>query len=212
MRGKIIVQLVFTLFMAPFAWANVEYRLSLTNLTRNQALSAPLIALHAPEFRMFTLGHPPSPGLAMLAEEGARDLLKSEMSSATEDGFVYEGTVSIAPGKTRIYKFKVPSKDLVLSFATMLVTTNDGFTGVSNLPLPAAELYTDLYSYDAGSERNTESCDHIPGPPCGSHNVRVIDGAEGRVQIHPGIVGSGDLAPSQAGWSEPVVRIHLEKL
>ncbi|MBA2667448.1 MAG: spondin domain-containing protein [Trueperaceae bacterium] len=63
--------------------------------------------------------------------------------------------------------------------------------------------------YDAGTEANTESCAHIPGPPCGHALVRVTDGAEGVVSPHEGILGIADLDPAILGWTDPVVTVHV---
>ena len=63
--------------------------------------------------------------------------------------------------------------------------------------------------YDAGTEANTESCAHIPGPPCGSKFVRVTAGAEGVVAPHAGILGTGDLDPAVHGWTDPVVTVSV---
>jgi hypothetical protein len=40
-------------------------------------------------------------------------------------------------------------------------------------------------AYDAGSERNSELCRFIPGPPCGNANVHDPDSAEGYVHVKP---------------------------
>ncbi len=64
--------------------------------------------------------------------------------------------------------------------------------------------------YDAGTEANTESCAHIPGPPCGNAGVRVTDGAEGVVSHHEGILGIGDLDQAIHGWTDPVVTVHID--
>ena len=61
--------------------------------------------------------------------------------------------------------------------------------------------------FDAGSEANTESCEHIPGPPCGSAEVRVADGAEGHIALHGGILGVGDLDPAEWDWRNPVLEV-----
>jgi hypothetical protein len=63
--------------------------------------------------------------------------------------------------------------------------------------------------YDAGTEANTESCAHIPGPPCGNKFVRVTEGAEGVVAPHQGVLGIGDLDPAVLGWSDPVVTVSV---
>lgn len=63
--------------------------------------------------------------------------------------------------------------------------------------------------YDAGSERDTEACEHIPGPPCGNAGVRVTEGSEGHVALDGGIVGVGDLDPAEWDWRNPVLGIQV---
>jgi hypothetical protein len=64
--------------------------------------------------------------------------------------------------------------------------------------------------YDAGSERDTEACAHVPGRPCGSAGVRVPDGAEGHVALDGGILGVGDLDPGAWDWRNPVLEVEVE--
>jgi hypothetical protein len=92
--------------------------------------------------------------------------------------------------------------ELLLSVASMLSLTNDGFVAARSLPLPAevaATTTVGLHAFDAGSEANTELCCHVP---CEVHDRRMTDGAEGVVREHPGLRGDADLPPSR-GWSGP---------
>ena len=66
-------------------------------------------------------------------------------------------------------------------------------------------------AYDAGSEVHTESCDHIPGPPCGNPGNRLTEGAEGYVYPHSGIHGGEDLDPFMWDWNNPVALITIER-
>ena len=55
-----------------------------------------------------------------------------------------------------------------LSYASMLICTNDGFTGADGLRLPkrvGAAVSATSYAYDAGTEINTEYFGDIV-PPC----------------------------------------------
>jgi hypothetical protein len=105
----------------------------------------------------------------------------------------------------------------MISLAGMLVSTNDAFVGLDGYTLPFGlfnslkDTSIDAPAFDAGSEANTESCAHIPGPPCGSPGVRVTDGAEGFVHVHRGIQGVGELDASTKDWRNPVARISIER-
>ena len=50
-----------------------------------------------------------------------------------------------------------------LSVLTMLVNTNDGFTGLDSLRLRGHDDTRSVMAYDAGSEQNNEEIALIPG-------------------------------------------------
>ena len=63
---------------------------------------------------------------------------------------------------------------------------------------------------------NTESCDDIPGPPCG--NINRVGGGEGYVSIHNGIHGTAggvetsDLSPANPDWRNPVAYVTIKQV
>lgn len=76
--------------------------------------------------------------------------------------------------------------------------------------MPHIDLYDGtVRALDAGSEANTESCQDVPGPPCGSVGVRHTDMAEGTVAVSAGLTGDGDLDAGVYGWEDPVARVSL---
>jgi hypothetical protein len=111
-----------------------------------------------------------------------------------------------------------------LTLLGMLVTTNDAFL-TWTAPVAVLGAMGDAMGemdatamtppfadgvvrvLDAGSEANTERCEHIPGPPCGSGGVRVTEGAEDQVHLHGGVLGVGDLDPAEWDWLNPVVMV-----
>ena len=66
------------------------YRVTVTNLTRAQVFSPPVVATHRPSVGFFELGAPPSDELAALAENGMGDplvaLLRSLPQVSDENG------------------------------------------------------------------------------------------------------------------------------
>src|SRR6056297_2414190 len=84
-----------------------------------------------------------------------------------------------------------------------------GMGGMAEMAMGAAPPPHDavVRVFDAGSEANTENCEHIPGPPCGSAGVRVADGAEGHIALHGGILGVGELDPTEWDWRNPVLEV-----
>jgi hypothetical protein len=113
-----------------------------------------------------------------------------------------------------------------LSLASMLGNSNDGFTGVSGESLSAlavgASSERDLLSYDAGTERNTESADTVPGPATKDAGGRreafnaQRDDVINMVHLHPGIVSKDDGLPTSAltqaqRWDNPVARLTIKR-
>jgi hypothetical protein len=81
------------------------------------------------------------------------------------------------------------SDDQVMSLDSMVVCTNDGFSGVNSHTLSADESETFMVPiYDAGSETNVLALDYWV-PPCGSE-ANMTDDENGAVMLHPGQSGS----------------------
>jgi hypothetical protein len=125
-------------------------------------------------------------------------------------GTVIEGGL-ILPGESMSYNFTTKSKYNRFSLVSMLVNTNDAFTGFTDKYLPRRGKRTfKLRAYDAGTEMNTESESHIPGPCCGSPLVRVP--THERIRYHRGIKGIGDLDPALYDWNRWVAVVTIERI
>jgi hypothetical protein len=193
------------------------YMVTITNLTYDQIISPPVVVAHDDRFRLFQPGHPATSELTALAEDGMTGPLVGllEVSTGVLDYAVAAG--GIPPGGSVTVELHARGRQRMFSLAGMLVSTNDAFVGLDGYVLPvrfAAPFggsSVDAPAYDAGSEANTEFCDHIPGPPCGSPGVRVTDGAEGFVHVHRGIRGVGDLEAAAKDWKNPVARISIQR-
>jgi hypothetical protein len=195
-----------------------DYAVTITNLTYDQIISPPVVVVHDGRFDLFQAGQPAGPELAALAEDGMTGPLAGLLEVSTG---VFDYTVAgggIPPGGSVTVEVRARGFARMLSLAGMLVSTNDTFVGLPGYPLPSGiagpfdATSVDADAYDAGSEANTESCDHIPGPPCGSPGVRVTDGAEGFVHVHRGIHGTGDLDASTKDWRNPVARVTVQRM
>ncbi len=195
----------------------VQYEVKITNVTRGQIFSPPVVASHnADQPALFTLGSPASAELAGVAEDALNQPLIASLAASP---FVRDVQVAmgaggpIVPGETAtVVVSGTPGRDMV-SLAGMLVITNDAFVGLNRVALPASGSVTvRAAAYDAGSEANTEDCAHIPGPPCGNPMVRVPTGAEGFVHIHAGIHGIASLAPETYDWRDAVAQVTITRL
>jgi hypothetical protein len=208
------MKIVFALGLTMSSLANAntmqKYKITVTNLTKGQILSPPVVIAHDATFTLFTPGQPSSAGLAKLAEDGYTTDLVNEAQAMGKTAMTVVGPAGIKPGTSASYEISVGDKTNMLSLASMLVTTNDGFTALNGITLKHAKQMYYTLAYDAGSEANTETCTTIPGPPCGAHDMRMTAGAEGYVYIHPGIQGVGDLPREQFGFNNPVAMVVIE--
>lgn len=168
------------------------YEISITNTTKGQVLTPPLIVAHNGGYMFFKLGMKASDALAALAENGNATLLQN---NANADPMVYATMVgeAIPPGTTKKISIDVPKHKALFSVAGMLATTNDGFFAIENA---SAHNENWAFAYDAGSEVNNEQCSYIPGLPCNSGAANLgqpgVDGdAEGFVHFHNGVHGDG---------------------
>jgi hypothetical protein len=210
------------------------YEVTIENLTAGQPLTPPVVATHRAATGVFTVGQPASFALKEIAENGNLGPMIAQLgadkhvsdSIAADEPLVpaglpgsamFEGSVTLTLTASKGAKF--------LSFVSMLICTNDGFTGVDSLPLPKqvgdAKVVRSA-GYDAGTEINTEDFADIV-PPCqalvgvssgepgtGTSNPALAEG--GVVHHHPGIGGGADLVPAIHGWDDPVAEITVERV
>jgi hypothetical protein len=116
----------------------------------------------------------------------------------------------IPSGESLTYLVQTEGRFNRLTILTMLVNTNDAFTGLDAHRLRGRGGTFVTNAYDAGSERNNELIGFIPGPCCGNPFVRDPEGE--LIRHHMGIMGVGDLDPDVYGWTDPVARIAIEPM
>lgn len=193
---------------APAAGARA-WQVSITNLTPagSQPFTGPLLAVHSRRARVWREGRLARRGVWKIAEDGDTSILEEALMDRRGVGHVLVAGRSIAPGRTRRYRVRARGRFDRLSIVTMLVNTNDGFTGVDSLRLRGGARTLRAFAYDAGSERNSESRAFVPGPCCGSHLAR--DPERRPIRRHPGISGRADVSARRYGWTGPVARIRV---
>jgi len=85
---------------------------------------------------------------------------------------------------------------LHVSVASMLVNTNDAFTGIGAYDLSGLEagdsVMMSLPVYDAGTEANSETAASIPGPAAGGEGYNEEREARNTVAKHAGVVSAAD--------------------
>jgi hypothetical protein len=206
-----------------------HYRITITDLTNGQPFTPPVVAIERRPVELFDLGQKASTEIGEIAENGD---LSGMQFKFLHDERVVAFTTAPAPlvpvgreaptGFSDHFTTALAGSDArFLSFASMLICTNDGFSGVNSLRLPddiGATVTVHLAALDAGTEANTERFADIV-PPCkplilgsssGSTNNHVPE--FGVVTHHPGIKGVGDLSPAVFGWTDPVLRVEVTAL
>lgn len=192
--------------------ANQNYKLkvTITNLTKGQVFSPPIVATHHRRLTpLFVLGSKASVELAALAEDG----MTGPLEMLWNDPLVKDVKTGdfIMPGHSATIVVDASYGRDYLTVAGMLVSSNDAFFALNGVKSPRSGWKSYLSpAYDAGSEANNEGCDFVPGPPCGGDD-RATEGAEGYVYIHSGIHGVGDLMPSVWDWHNPVAKITVRR-
>ena len=212
--------LALALVVTPAAGqSNTTYTVTIENLTSGQPFTPPVVITHSSDLDVFESGQSASAEVQAIAENGNNDPLVALIgsSSAVFDSAV--GTAAVLPGETATLTVEAPAGGLI-STAMMLICTNDGFTGLDSVALPASGSQTfDTNAYDAGTENNTEDFADIV-PPCqgligvesedegtGESNPALAEGAV--IIVHPGVQGGTDLTTADHGWTDPVARITV---
>jgi hypothetical protein len=185
---------------------------TITNLTPSgsQPLSPPLFVVHTKQADVWSVGEIATHPVAAVAEDANNAPAESALADLPGVRAVFTGAGGpIPPGATRTYTVQTHGHFNRLSVLTMLVNTNDGFTGLDSFRLGGRVDTLSTRAYDAGSEANNEGAGFIPGPCCNHPFVRDPEGA--LIRMHPGITGIGDLDPAVYGWTGAVARIAIER-
>lgn len=189
------------------------WRVTVANLTPpgSQPLSPPLFVVHSAQAHVWGVGELASHGLAAVAEDANNAVLESALPMLAGVRTVFTGAGGAIPsGTSRTFVVETSGGFNRLSLITMLVNTNDAFTGLDAQTLSGRSASMETIAYDAGSERNNELTSHIPGPCCGNPFVRDPEGV--LIRPHEGITGRGDLDPARYDWEGPAARITIERV
>jgi len=188
-----------------------QWKVTITNLTPSgsQPLSPPLFVIHSNGVDVWSVGDIASHVVAAIAEDANNAPAESAIAQlpGVMDVFTGEGG-PIPPGESRSYVVRTEGIFNRLTVLTMLVNTNDAFTGLDSFHVRPTAGPLRRMAYDAGSEKNNEMMEFIPGPCCGNPFVRDPEGE--LIRPHPGILGVGDLDPNVYGWTEPAAMITIE--
>ncbi len=153
-----------------------------------------------------------------------------------------EGTApngGLFPGETVTGTFKASKKYSHFSVYSMIAPSNDAFIAVNSADIPRNKKGAVIFSpaYDAGTEANNELCDtsnptdvsnpdSIPVPPGGMRDAICVftptipappiaavgSPGEGKILIHRGFQGIGDLNPAMFDWRNPTAKITIKRV
>lgn len=206
------------------------FEVTIENLTTSQPLSPGVIATHDETVSLFEIGEFASEGIRLIAEEGDPSVAVAELEAepGAFDVLATDMPIHInvpgAPGSSSLsVQVRANGDARYVSIATMLVCTNDGFTGANALPLPDGAEAVTYYveAYTSGTELNNELSPYIAdgcgqiGPPVGGR--LPMDGNDRiptmePIAMHPGIHGTGDLVLSRHSWRGPIARITIARV
>ena len=200
-----------------------SYEVTISNLTANQPLSPVAIFAHEPEYKLWTIGEAASVALEHLAEGGSNSQLIDEVKKNSHYISHSSGDGVIASGQSETIIIDVKNTNWVrLSLASMLVNTNDAFTGLSDIEIydigvGKSRTFTTL-AWDAGTEKNTESSGTIPGPADGGEGFNMSrTGDTNFIAVHQGVISKDDGLDSSVldeshRFDNPVSKVTIHRI
>lgn len=194
----------------------LEYEITVSNLTNAQPFS-PLTALLHDSGEAWRVGDIASDALESLAESGDNSALMASdfVLSSASNGAV------LPHGQNTTFTVSSSSENKYLSLVTMLVNTNDAFSGLNKIDITQLSVNDSLqYSsgaYDAGTEANSEEAGTIPGPADGGEGYNAARDDINLVTMHSGIISSDDgLADSvlnfEHKFDNPVMAVTITRI
>ena len=191
------------------------FTVTVTNLTANQPMSPMILAAHSAEASLWQAGEKASVAIEKMAEGG--DTADIAALAVIESSV--NGTGMLMPGMSETLTLTLAQADVAnISLATMLVNTNDAFTGINSVNIAgmAVDMPTMMHymAYDAGTEANTEAKGSMPGPADGGEGFNTARDDVDFVHIHPGVISQYDgltdsvLMPSHR-FDNPVLAVTI---
>jgi len=169
-----------------------SYTVTVTNLTHGQPLSPVAVIAHESGY-FWQIGEVASVELERMAEGGDNSSLIALPQALAS----VSGEMPVIPGGSDSFTISFNDvADAKLTLATMLVNTNDAFTGLNAWNLGQLEVgdswTTTVGVYDSGTETNTEAEGTIPGPAGNGEGFNPMRNDTGFVSMHPGVVTMDD--------------------
>jgi hypothetical protein len=217
------------------------YQVTITNLTKGQPLSPPLISTNYGSGQFFKPGGTANWGVQQIAENGNNTPLYESTLTDMKSGYVTDVQRASAPlvpkGSPADAMFDqsvtitIRAKDTDrINLIAMIGCSNDGFAGFNAARLPRAKGRTvnvPVFDYDAGTEENTEDFADLGAACQGAIGVKSTQGAvgtsmtdwrlaeNGSIHRHEGIFGASDdgLLEDVHGWNpKKVAKVSVKRI
>jgi hypothetical protein len=214
---------------SPRASDQRTYEVTVYNLTSGQPFTPPAAATHRRAADLFQVGSAASYEVKEIAENGNLAPMVTALESSRHVSDVVVAVAGdpppVLPGGSVTFEIEAEDGAQFFSFVSMLICTNDGFTGLDSRKLPNRlyeQVTFDIAAYDAGTEVNTEDfadivppCPPLTGVASSDPGAGMSDptlAENGVIRHHPGIMGGDDLQTGLHGWSEPVGRVSIRRV
>lgn len=204
--------------------AMASFDVTVTNLTNAQPLSPIAVIAHQDGYAFFAVGSPATAGLETMAEGGDNSALLAEADADAMVTVTGSGAAPIGPAASETVTVDLLESALPglrISVATMLVNTNDAFSGLDGMQVDNMAVGDVLsnrgIAYDAGTEADSELAADIPGPAGGGEGFNAArDDQMDQVSMHAGVVSNDDgFATSglteQHRFDNPVIQVRIER-
>jgi len=200
-----------------------RYEISIHNVTANQPLSPVVVFAHEADYKIWQAGSPASIGLEYLAEGGSNSELIKEVQADSHYIDHVTGTGAIGSGLSELLTLTLKDPEWIrLSFASMLVNTNDAFMGAMNITIDDlnkgdSKTFTTL-AWDAGTEKNSEVSGTIPGPADGGEGFNASRTADVNfIAVHQGVITSDDglinsILDESHRFDNPVATVTIKRI
>lgn len=190
------------------------YEVTLSNITQGQIFSPPALMTHSAGLTLWQAGESASLALEALAEGGD----SSQFIAMTDIENSQVSPSAVMPGESYSWTLELTEESATnISLATMLINTNDGFTGITDMDISALSL-DDSYKkllmvYDAGTEENDEI--EVPGSGGEAFNTSR-SGDLDRVYVHAGVLTehelSGSVLSAEHKFDNPAAKLIIKRV
>lgn len=146
------------------------FQVTFTNMTSNQLMTPPVVAIHDPSAHLFQVGETASDAIRDIAETGNSDALVAFAQANPElvTAATVVGAGPFGPGGNVTGSLTTTESGQVFSAVNMVICTNDGISGADSIELPAGTDPVTMMAmaYDAGTRDNTDDAQSFFPPPC----------------------------------------------